>query len=156
MARADPVKVGAGCVCVLLAVFCPAEAAEVSAAVAVAAIAEIVPAGVPPEVAPVVAVPLVPAGVPADVAPVVVVPLVPLGVKETAEFVPAGVTVAFPPVVPALAFAAKVPWRNFPLSAETSVNPVGQVPEMRSTIAPLGSTEVVITALDQMPLTGHT
>lgn len=51
---------------------------------------------------------------------------VPIGVNEAVEFVPDGVIVSTPPPVPTLPFAATVPRMNFPLSTESSVNPVGQ------------------------------
>lgn len=79
-------------------------------------------------------VPFVPAGVPALTADVV--PEDP--VKVACWTAPEGVIVALPPVVPTSAFAARVPRSILPFRAETSVNPVGQVPLKINVIRPLG------------------
>ncbi len=147
--RAEPAKVGAGWVCVEAASFVPDPAVTTFAAVAEAAIAETVPAGVPalteafvPAGVPAVMAALVPAGVKLAVEFVGTEAghaIVPAGVAEVALFVPLGVIVAFPPVVPTFEFAATVPRTNFPLKAETSVKPVGQAAERVSIIMPLGT-----------------
>lgn len=138
----------------------------VAAQLPVVALAPFVPAGVPPLTAELVALDPVktcalvvlddPAkvGTPAGQAiafksgVMETVPLVPAGVPAlTAELVTelpvkVGVTESAPPVVPTLPLAATVPRHIFPLRAETSVNPVGQVPEAMNMIAPEGNWEV--------------
>lgn len=136
---AAPVKVSAGTVrfgaVALQAVVDPVPAAIlVAAQFPLVAVAEFVPEGVPAEVAPVVVVELVPAGVPALVAEVVTWE----PVKVCAEIVPLGVIVELPPVVPTSPLAAKVPRNIFPLSAVTSVELAGQVPDVIMKIAPEG------------------
>lgn len=144
VASALPVKVSAGTVCV-----CVPRAEPVNVGVWAMAFATppvvlesapvvsalIVPAGVPPEVAPVVAVLLVPAGVPALTAEVVAdVP-----VSVACCTVPAGVIVAFPPVVPTSPLAAKVPRSILPFRAEASVHPAGQEPLTTKVSRPEGT-----------------
>ena len=156
MESAEPVKVSAGTVCVWVLMAAPVKVSAgtvrfgavalqavvepVPAAMLVAAqfpdvaVAVFVPAGVPAEVAPVVVVELVPAGVPALTADVVTCD----PVKVWALMVPEGVMVALPPVCPTSPLATSVPRSVFPLSAVTSLNPVGQVPEAIRMMAPLG------------------
>lgn len=81
-----------------------------------------------------VPVALVPAGVPALVAEVVWLE-VPVNVGVLT--VPLGVRVAEPPVVPTSPLALSVPLRSFPFRAETSVKPIGQVPDKIITSKPL-------------------
>ena len=50
--------------------------------------------------------------------------------------VPVGVMVAFPPLLPTSPFAAIVPCKNLPFSAETSVVPDGHVPVICTTSKP--------------------
>jgi hypothetical protein len=159
---AEPVKVSAGTVRF--------------GAVALQAVVEPVPAAmlVAAQLPEVAVAALVPAGVPALVAPDVAVPFVPAGVKETVEFVPAGVyefmvsvgwltvpvgvIVAFPPVVPTSPLAATVPRSILPLSAETSDQPEGQVPEIIRVIRPDGIElvePVRIAVDDQLPAALH-
>ena len=106
-------------------------------AVALQAVVEPVPAAmlVAAQLPLVAVAAFVPCGVPA------LVPLVAwldVPVNTGAVTVPAGVMVAFPPVVPTSPLAAIVPCTNWPFRAVTWVNELGQVPLRIIMMAPEG------------------
>ena len=68
--------------------------------------------------------------------------------------VPVGVMVPLPPVAPTSPLAAIVPRSIFPLSADTSDQPEGQLPDTMSEMSPLGMLVPPITGELSAPVEG--